>query len=446
MKTKRVAVVGAGVAGVAAALRLVRSGHAVTVYEQSERAGGALRSDVLEGVVVDCGVQLLSSTYRTFLGLVREVGAGDRLERTPGRDALWRDGRAHSMTYGSVASMAVSSALPALVKLKVASKYLPFLATRCRHLDANDMTGTGGSAHDGVSIAEWGEAELGHAFVELMAYPFLGAYYGAEPENTSAAFYHALARVGMDVKLYGLAGGMGVFGTLAVDRLREAGAEVRQGVPVASIHWTVENVTVSGGGTEDDFEAAVLAVPASECARLMEEAPEPGSWLGEARTTPATALALVVSRRLGVDHFGVAIPRVEPEGRMVVAACVESGKASAMVPAGRDLIVAFPAPAVAAEMAAAPAPEVVNRMLPALEAVLGPLEASVVAAKVYRQARGYTAFRPGYIRHLATYDPDRMPARIALAGDWLVAPTVEGAAVSGERAAVRIEQLTAGTS
>jgi predicted NAD/FAD-dependent oxidoreductase len=39
-----------------------------------------------------------------------------------------------------------------------------------------------------------------------------------------------------------------------------------------------------------------------------------------------------------------------------------------------------------------------------------------------------------------------MPARIALAGDWLVAPTVEGAAVSGERAAVRIEQLTAGTS
>ncbi len=73
---RRVAVVGAGVAGLAAARELARAGHAVTVYEKHARPGGMLRQGIppfrlprehvdreirqveLAGVTIECGVEI----------------------------------------------------------------------------------------------------------------------------------------------------------------------------------------------------------------------------------------------------------------------------------------------------------------------------------------------------------------------------------------------------
>lgn len=425
-------------AGLAAALRLAGAGCSVTVLEASERAGGSLRSDALEGAEVDCGVQLLSSTYRSFFRLASELDVGERLIRTPGRDALWGNGSAHVMTYGSPASMATSSALPTLLKLKVASKYLPYLAARCRGLDANDPVGTGGLPLDDRSIADWGAVEMGRSFVELMAYPFLGAYYGATPEGTSAAFYHALARVGMDVKLYTFAGGMGVFARAALERLGAWSTTVEFGARVDALRWERGSVAVRAGGEEREYDAVVLALPARECARLLGENGRLATWLAGVRTTPATALGVVLSKPLRTGYFGVAAPRTETVGETLVAACVQSGKLATLVPEGRDVVVAFPAPRIAADMAAASPNVVVDRLLPALETLLGPLESSIIAAKVYRHETGYVQFYPGYLRHLETWDGGALPAGVEVAGDWRVAPTVEGAVRSGEIAAAAL--------
>ncbi len=43
MTGKRVAVIGSGPAGMAAAQQLARAGHAVTLYERDDRIGGLLR-------------------------------------------------------------------------------------------------------------------------------------------------------------------------------------------------------------------------------------------------------------------------------------------------------------------------------------------------------------------------------------------------------------------
>ncbi len=432
------AVVGAGPAGLAAAWELVKAGTEVVLYEARDDPGGRMRSDCLDGFVVDPAVQLLSSTYSAFFRLANEVGAGALLVPTPGRDALWRNGRAHVLTYGSVASMVASTALPAKLKLRLGAKYLPFLVSRAWGLDANDPARTGGLAHDGRSVAEWGREYLGDDFVELMAYPLLAAYYGGTPERISAAVYHALAKVGTDVRVYATTGGMGALSRRILDALRERGAEWRGGDAVSHVVADGRDVTVESSAGRRSFSNAVVAVPARVAAALLAPAPPLRDWLAGVESTPTATLALLLEGRLDVDFFGLSFPRRSRIGESVVAVCMEHRKKAGLTPEGRGLVVVYPAPMIAAKMAESAADDVVSALRSPLEEAFPGITGRVSRARVYRFPEGYTVFYPGYLEHIARFDPDWLVPGVVLAGEYLTAPTVEGAVLSGRRAAERL--------
>ena len=56
-------VIGAGLAGLNAALTLQRAGQEVVVLEATDRAGGRVASDVLDGFILDRGFQLINANY-----------------------------------------------------------------------------------------------------------------------------------------------------------------------------------------------------------------------------------------------------------------------------------------------------------------------------------------------------------------------------------------------
>jgi monoamine oxidase len=70
----RIVIVGAGIAGLNAALTLQNAGYATTVYEASSRTGGRMHSDTTSwanGQVTEhCG-ELIDSTHKTILGLAK---------------------------------------------------------------------------------------------------------------------------------------------------------------------------------------------------------------------------------------------------------------------------------------------------------------------------------------------------------------------------------------
>ena len=74
-------IIGAGLAGLAAALKLTGRGETVVVHEATAFVGGRCRSyhDAAVGMVIDNGNHLLLSGNRAALDYLREVGAADRL-------------------------------------------------------------------------------------------------------------------------------------------------------------------------------------------------------------------------------------------------------------------------------------------------------------------------------------------------------------------------------
>ena len=70
-----VLVVGAGLAGLNAAIYLEASGVDVTVIESSDRAGGRVASDVIDGFICDRGFQLINAKYPALqeLNVIKEL-------------------------------------------------------------------------------------------------------------------------------------------------------------------------------------------------------------------------------------------------------------------------------------------------------------------------------------------------------------------------------------
>ena len=74
-RSAEVLIVGAGLAGLSAALSLQAAGKDVLVVESSDRAGGRVASDLIDGFICDRGFQLINARYPALqeLDVIKEL-------------------------------------------------------------------------------------------------------------------------------------------------------------------------------------------------------------------------------------------------------------------------------------------------------------------------------------------------------------------------------------
>ena len=114
---QRVAVVGAGYAGMAAAVSLARRGVPVTVFESGPVPGGRARRVTTEGRALDNGQHILVGAYGTLFSLMHEVGVpADAVLRIP-LELRYADGFALRAFYfpaplGLLAGLLAARGLP----------------------------------------------------------------------------------------------------------------------------------------------------------------------------------------------------------------------------------------------------------------------------------------------------------------------------------------------
>ncbi|MEP7099240.1 MAG: hydroxysqualene dehydroxylase HpnE [Burkholderiales bacterium] len=99
---KRVAVVGGGWAGLAAAVEATKRGHHVTLFEMAPQLGGRSRGVDVAGLALDNGQHILIGAYVETLALMRTIGVdlGEAFVRTPLR-VTYPDGIGLQLRGGS---------------------------------------------------------------------------------------------------------------------------------------------------------------------------------------------------------------------------------------------------------------------------------------------------------------------------------------------------------
>jgi oxygen-dependent protoporphyrinogen oxidase len=129
----KVAVVGGGVTGLAAAYRLQSLGFEPTVYEAAPRVGGVAWTERQDGFLAETGPNSLAAPKPAAAALLSELGLAERLlEASPAgrRRYIVRDGRLVPLPLSPI-ELLTSAALSPKAKLGLLRE--PFVpASRCR--------------------------------------------------------------------------------------------------------------------------------------------------------------------------------------------------------------------------------------------------------------------------------------------------------------------------
>jgi protoporphyrinogen/coproporphyrinogen III oxidase len=431
----KIIVIGAGMAGLAAARRLAQAGASVTVLEKNAYPGGRVFSPVHEGVAIDVGAQFLASFYTETLKLIRELGLGGELVAVPGTAAILRSGRLHRLWPD--ARLGFTGLLSTGSKLHLANAISQVLA-HWSELDFTDFPKA--AALDTRSIADYARQALGDDTLEYALQPLLASLLDWTPEHTSQAMLFLLLKAGLGIRLFTLRTGLQQLPRALAARLPVLYDS--EAISVAPASDGGYGIQARVAGQEQDLKAdgIVCAVPASGVTNIFPELDERQRAFFAGVHYSANLIAAVgVNRRLPGDLYALFFPRREIKA--LASASVQSAKGAGLAPPGQDALVLSPSGPAGQDLYGRDDQAVADRLLADLSTA-GPaydVRAGVTNCQVYRWPQAIPEFEVGSIRRLKAFSEQTIETGgIVFAGDYLGGPFIEGAITSGFAAAKRL--------
>ena len=351
MATVGVAIVGGGIAGLAAAYELQRRGVSVQVLEAAARVGGVISSDRFDGWVVDGGPDSMLVQKPAAVALCRDLGLGDRLIHTlPPRTAyVMRAGQLHPLVEGSFLGFPLTAAglirspiFSTAGKMRMALE--PFMPRR--------------SGDEDESIGAFVRRRFGKEAVDYLAEPLLAGIHAGDVERLSIralfprlvdAEHHAGSVLRAFRALRSRPSSNGAFVSLPggtaelIDTLATAlDGTICLDVRVNALH-RIGMLRIETSRGPIDARAVILAVPAYVAGSLLRGFDTTLAAFCDAVPYASTATVALGFRREHVAHplagTGFVVPRVERRG--LLAATWISSKWPGRAPEGHVLLRGF---------------------------------------------------------------------------------------------------------
>jgi oxygen-dependent protoporphyrinogen oxidase len=319
-----IAVIGSGISGLTAAYYLAKENHKVTVFERSDRIGGAIQTIRHGSELMEAGPDSLLTSKPAAINLAKELGVELVESCAQGPPGVVKDGRVLPLPDG--------------FKLLAPTRMVPFALTRLLSLRgklraAAELFIPAAKDSEDESVADFVSRRFGHEILERLAQPLIGGIYSADPRELSLqatlGFLRALEQSqgsvikGMLVAaaqrkssgslFWAPRNGMGdLIDTLAErigpDNIRRSHAVER--VVRDGKHWVVECEDI-----EEGFDGMVLACPAHKASELLEKQdPDLASGLGGVSYTSTATIHLLFDKKQlerKMTGSGFVVPHVE---------------------------------------------------------------------------------------------------------------------------------------
>lgn len=345
----RVLVVGGGIAGLAAAHRLLERGAAVTLLEAGDRLGGKLLRGEVAGSTVDLGAEAMLARRPEGVALARAVGLGDSLSPPAvSGGAIWTRGAVRPMPKGHVMGVpAAPSSLGGVISP----------AGLARIAEDAELPAT--PIGEDVAVGGYVADRLGREVVDRLVEPLLGGVYAGDADRISlraavpalfaaarrersllaaarsvqeAAAEASADRAGDSAEpppvFLGIDGGVARLPEAVAAAVREGGGSVVTGVRARQLRRAADGWELECEDGVRGADAVVVALPAEQAAALLRrEAPRASAELDEVEYA-SMALCSLAFRRADLERLpsgsGFLVPPVD--GHTIKAATFASNK------------------------------------------------------------------------------------------------------------------------
>lgn len=315
-----VVIVGAGLAGLSAARQLSIHGLEVRVLEASDGVGGRVRTDVVDGLRLDRGFQLLNPSYPE-VARVLDLPALDLRSFTPGVVVAMADGDLHLADPRGGLRWAPQSLSP-----RTGSPLSKLRFARYAWAAAHDPIREVQSREDVSALVALQSIGLDAALRERVLRPFLAGVFLEDELATSRRFMDLVLRSFMRGTPALPATGMGAIPAQLHDALPDGTVEL--GVPAESVSAT----RVAAGGRMLSASAVIVAADPRAASGLLPTLPTPvmngvTTWYhvaprGSLLRDGQSLLTVDGDRRGPVLNTAVltnAVPSYAPDGRVLVS-------------------------------------------------------------------------------------------------------------------------------
>jgi oxygen-dependent protoporphyrinogen oxidase len=452
----RVVVIGAGIAGLSAALAVSRdapAGTLVTIVDGASKVGGKLRVSTVGGLPVDEGAETFVARRPEGVALVEEVGLGGQLVYPMTNDAsVAVDGVCHRMPARTVLGVPGDRAALRRSGLLTDEGLAAIGADKAEPAPLGDP-----------SVGQYVARRLGREVVDRLVDPLLGGVYAGRADGLSlratmpalaaALDEHggklvAAARSVVDAApadagpaFAALDGGMGVLPDAVV---KASGADVRLRLPIRRVERTTGGFRLVGGPVPDPValvaDAVVVAAPAGKAAGLLEGlAPWAAHELAamEYASVGIVTLAFPAAALAGLTGSGLLVPGVEG-GSAVKAVTYSSNKWQHLARHDVAVVRASVGRHREARVLHRDDTELVRLVLGQLTALAG-IRSAPIAYRVTRWGGALPQYAPGHLERVRRIRADvaRVPG-LAVCGAAFDGVGVPACIRSGYAAAARV--------